>query len=267
MNAVTETEVIQACQTLFGEDVNISTDFLYYSIQPSGVKSAYRKKAKEIHPDLFAADPVHIQQKQNALLREIIQAYDVLNLFFKQRDVGEWRPSSAPVDRFRKRYAKRRRPEPESAPAPPRHKGDDIYYRGEVPFRRLQFGQYLYYRGKITFGSLIQALVWQRRQRPSIGDIALQWGLLEKEEVDRIFGLCGRPRPFGEKAVELGLLSVFQVKTLLLYQRSLQDRLGSYFIGKNLLSCSEVARLAADLREHNARVAAHSSRGNQHAFA
>jgi hypothetical protein len=267
MNAVTETEVIQACQTLFGDDVNISLDFLYYSIQPSGVKSAYRKKAKEIHPDLFAADPVHVQQKQNTLLREIIQAYDVLNLFFKQREGGAWRPGKAPGASTGVRRARQRRPEPPSASSSPRHKGDDIYYRGEVPLRRLQIGQYLFYRGKITFGSLIQALVWQRKQRPTIGNIALQWGLLDREAVDSIFGLCGRPRPFGEKAVELGLLSAFQVNTLLLYQRSLQDPLGRYFTGKNLLSLSDVERLAADLKKHNARIVAASCRGNLHGCA
>src|SRR5512135_479763 len=92
MNPVTETEVVQACRKLFGEDVDISRNFLYYSIQPSGVKSAYRKKAKESHPDLFAADPAHIQQKQTALFREIIQAYDTLTLFFKQREQGGWQP-------------------------------------------------------------------------------------------------------------------------------------------------------------------------------
>ncbi len=266
MSVITETDVVQACQTLFGEDVDISRNFLYYSIQPSGVKSAYRKKAKETHPDLFAAGPAHIQQKQTALFREIIQAYDVLTLFFKQREEGAWRPDDRP---WTERRAKQRRPGPGAADAPSSsvHQGDDIYFRGPIPHRRLQFGQYLYYRGKITFGTLIQALVWQRKQRPTIGDIAIQWGLLDCAAVDRIFAACGRPRLFGEKAVELGLLSVFQVNTLLLYQRSLQERLGRYFVGKNILSFIEIERLAGDLKEHNARILAASCRRNRHACA
>jgi hypothetical protein len=267
MNVISETELIQACHTLFGEDVNISRDFLYYSIQLSGVKSAYRKKAKEIHPDLFAADPAHVQQKQNALFREIIHAYDVLNLFFKQREEGAWRPDCVPVDYARDRRARRRKPEPARTSSSPNHKGDDIHYHGEVPRRRLQFGQYLYYRGKITFGALIQALVWQRKQRPTIGDIAVQWGLLDAAAVDRVSEPCGRPRLFGEKAVELGLLSVFQVNTLLLHQRSLQDRLGSYFVGKSILSLGEIDRLAMDLKEHNARILTASCGSKQHACA
>ena len=114
----------------------------------------------------------------------------------------------------------------------PVKRNPDVYYKGSIPNRRLQFGQYLYYRGKIPFEALIKALVWQRKQRPTIGDIALQWGMLDPEGVDRIFRQCGKARLFGEKAVELGLLTVFQVNTILLYQRSRQDRLGNLFCAK-----------------------------------
>jgi hypothetical protein len=129
----------------------------------------------------------------------------------------------------------------------------------------LQIGQYLYYRGKITFGSLISALLWQRKQRPSIGDIAIQWGLLDAEKITRIFNICCRPRLFGEKAVELGLLTVFQVNTILLYQRSQQDRLGNYFVQNNILSLFELERLARELNVHNAAMLARSlQRRNKH---
>ncbi len=260
MSVITETEVVQACQKLFGEDVDISRDFLFYSIQPSGVKSAYRKKAKETHPDLFAADPAHVQQKQTELFREIIRAYDVLTLFFEQREKGVWRPGGMAGRPWVGRRSTPARQKPAAAENSSGRSADDIYYRGPVPNRRLQFGQYLYYRGKITFGELIQAIVWQRKQRPTIGDIAVQWGMLDSAGIDRIFSVCGRPRLFGEKAVELGILSVFQVNTLLLYQRSLQDRLGRYFVEKNVLSYSEIERMAGELKEHNARTVAASCR-------
>jgi hypothetical protein len=250
MTTITETEVVQACQTLFGNHVNISRAFLHY-VQPSGVKAAYRQKAKETHPDLFAIHPPHIQQKQTELFREILSAYDVLNLFFQQREKASWRPAAqAP----RQRAAKHSRPTPEKPK--PRAAEDNAVYRGNVPKRTLQFGQYLYYRGKISFGALINALIWQRQQRPSIGEIAIRWGLLNAEGVEKISSACLRPRLFGEKAVELGLLSIFQVNTLLLYQRSRQDRLGTYFIRNNILPQEEIDRYARELKEHNAYVLA-----------
>jgi hypothetical protein len=255
MTTITETEIVQACRTLFGKEVNISRDFLHY-VQPSGVKSAYRKKAKETHPDLFTAVPLHIQQKQTALFREIIRAYDVLNLFFKQREEGARRHSaraSHPHDR--KQDTKPARP---SAEPPRTRTGDETYYQGNVPHRTLQIGQYLYYRGKISFGALINALIWQRKQRPSIGDIALRWGMLDADRIDKVSRTCDGPRLFGEKAVRLGLLTIFQVNTILLYQRSQQDRLGSYFVLNHILSPEELERMALELREHNAGVVAGS---------
>ena len=265
MSLIKETEVVRACQTLFGDHVDISRDFLFY-IQPSGVKSAYRKMAKENHPDLFAADPLPVQQKQTARLRQIIEAYDLLNMFFKQREEGAWKPGVKP---FRQSKRAPEQPKPASAAASP-GKDENVYYTGTVPHRILQIGQYLYYRGKITFGALISALVWQRKQRPTIGDIAIQWGLMDRDGVNRIFSLCGKPRLFGEKAVELGLLSVFQVNTILLYQRSQQDRLGKYFISNNILTSRQLDELVTELKEHNAGILASSAsrrRYHQRAYA
>ena len=248
MNAVTETQVVTACQTLFGTNVDISRDFIYKYIQPSGVKSAYRKKAKENHPDLFAADPLSVQQKQTALFREILQAYDVLNLFFEQRELRGGKvaaPRTAP--RAAAKHEASYKPRASSS-------GDEQFYKGHVPHRTLQIGQYLYYRGKITFNALINALMWQRKQRPSIGDIAIQWGLLDADKVDRIFREVSGPRLFGEKAVELGFLSVFQVNTILLFQRAQQRRLGDYFLQNGLLKEQELEKLVRELNEHNAGI-------------
>ena len=255
MTPITETEVVEACQALFGKHIDISRDFLHY-MQPSGVKSAYRKKAKENHPDLFAADSPHIQKKQTELFREILRAYDVLNLFFEQREGGAWKPGPRPPrERGRSREAQPNPPSPH--PASDR-KRDETRYCGTVPPRTLQLGQYLYYRGMIPFGALINALVWQRSQRPSFGDIAFRWGLLDREDLDRISRSCERPRLFGDKAVKLGLLTIFQVNTILLYQRSQQARLGNYFALNKVLRQEELERLVRELNEHNTVVLAGS---------
>ena len=261
MKPITEAEVVQACQTIFGKDVNISRGFLHY-LQPSGAKSAYRKKAKEHHPDFFATDSLPVQQKQTALFREILHAYDVINLFFAQREAGAWHSPPGDIhERGRRWEAPRPDAPPESAATP---RGQGAYYQGSVPVRTLQIGQYLYYCGKISFDQLINALVWQRKQRPSIGDIALRWGWLGTEARGKISGARLRPKLFGEKAVQLGLLTIFQVNTLLMYQRSQQHQLGQYFILNNILSTSDMDRLVQDLKEHNAALLAGPVRRNKH---
>jgi hypothetical protein len=250
MGLINETEVIRACQTLFGREIDITPDFLFYSVQPAGVKAAYRKKAKETHPDLFASDPLHVQKTQTALFREILRAYDVMNLFLTQREQGVWRPRPAG-----RRPGKQEAPrgKPASGP-PPSGKHNDIYYNGPAPKRHLQIGQFLYYRGKISFSSLVSALLWQRKQRPTVGDIALQWRLLNADQISSIFSRCCRARLFGERAVELGLLSAFQLNTILLYQRSRQERLGRYFVQQHILSAGELESLARELTTHNSAV-------------
>lgn len=253
MSKITDAEVVLACQTLFGNTVNISRDFLH-TIQPGRVKSAYRKKAKEHHPDLFAANPVHIQQKQTDRFREIIRAYDVLNLFFLQRETGG--PRTAPQTTPPPQRKQRDNPRAAGQHAAP--KDGAAYYRGNLPFEVLQIGQYLYYRGKVTFDALIDSLVWQRKQRPSIGDIAVQWGWLDAGGIQTITRACARPRLFGEKAVELGLLSVFQVNAILLSQQSHQERLGDYFVRNTILTTEELESLVRELKEHNACVLASS---------
>ena len=44
-------ELFKACNILFGSEIDTNMDFLYY-IQTNGIKSAYRKKAFQTHPDL-----------------------------------------------------------------------------------------------------------------------------------------------------------------------------------------------------------------------
>lgn len=262
---LSEARVIQACQTLFGAEVDIGRGFLFY-LQPEGLKSAYRKKAKETHPDYFALEPPHIQEMQAMLFRDIVDAYDVVNLFFRQREEGVLLPPSRPQAARRNRHHEKKRDETRSWE---RGSARAEQFQKPVPFLPMQIGRYLYYRGYITYQALIDAVVWQRKQRPIIGDIALRWGWLKTEEIERIIKAGGLQGRFGEKAVDLNLLSAFQVRVLLYFQLSQQERLGAYFVQRNLLKTEELERLVHELREHNARVldAFQTSRQTQSVFA
>ncbi len=139
---------------------------------------------------------------------------------------------------------------------PSQTRGDNGYFHGTVPFRILEIGRFLYCSGQISFGDLIEALAWQRKQRPIIGDVAQRWGWLVETSIERIIASRDVPGRFGEKAIRLGLLSDGQVKALLLYQRTQQELLGRYFVMKKLLKAEQLERLVNKLNEHNAAVLA-----------
>jgi hypothetical protein len=241
-----ETALFNACRTLFGTDVNLSYEFLHY-LQPSGAKTAFRNQAKAHHPDAHASSSPHIRQQQAERFREIRQAYDLLIEYLEKRprlrtvSYRNRAAQQAAPQRTRKSRQQATRQRPHAKPV-------------SIPSIPLEFGMYSFYQGKVTYQQLIEALVWQRRQRPTLGAIAQQWGWLSEAKVDRVLGHHGRAVRFGKKAVELGYLKPHQVEALLIYQRTLQKRIGKYFIEKGLLSEEEANQISRNLARHNQQI-------------
>lgn len=241
-----ESDLFEACRLLFGNDVQLSLDFLHY-LQPSGVKSAYRRKVKETHPDLFVADGAAAQLSQTEQFQKLQSSYEVVCDFFKLRESGLWTPSpvapkpASPASQPRPRAAARR---------PFAGSG---FEGGFLPRRTLEIGLFLYYRKCIDYRLLMEALLWQRRQRPNLGDIAQRWGWLSEGDVRYILSARGQGRRFGERAVGLDFITPRQLNTLLYYQRSQQKKLGRYFVENAVLSHEEMEQLVREQREHNRR--------------
>ncbi len=235
-----EHALLNACRTLFGDAVNLGPEFLIY-LQPSGAKTAFRNQVKQHHPDRFAAAPQEIRLRQTERFREIHQAYHLLNDYLVNRHLQP-RSMTHTVPRACQ-PARKTTPQPATA-------GGE---QAALPPLPLEFGLFAFYSGKIDYRDLIEALVWQRRQRPSIGSLAQQWGWLSADKVKKIlFSREGGSR-FGRKATALGLLTPVQVEALLRHQRSHQQRLGRYFIERGLMTENEADQLARELDRHNAR--------------
>lgn len=85
---VAEQDIYRACEVIFGPELDLSHDFLQY-LQLSGVKTAYRKRALETHPDRFAAlaDAAE-DQRRGELFHDVRQAYENLVNFLKAREQG-----------------------------------------------------------------------------------------------------------------------------------------------------------------------------------
>ncbi|PLX79269.1 MAG: J domain-containing protein [Desulfuromonas sp.] len=238
MSNPSEAALMDACRTLFGDGPLLCRDFLSY-LQPNGVKAAYRLKAKEAHPDRFAGSEPHIRKQQTAFFQEVNRAYDLLRSFFREREHGTGHPRSSGYTSQRQRH------------------GGNPNGRNScrIPERPLQFGHYLYHRGLISYQQLINALVWQRQQRPMLGELAVQVGWLRDEDTLAICRQREGYARFGERAIRMGKLSTGQVKALILHQRTMHKKIGQYFVEKEILSAEEVEHLAEKMKEHNVRVA------------
>jgi hypothetical protein len=246
MIAQPDTQIQNACKALFGPETCVSPSFLL-SLKPNTIKTAFRKKAKETHPDLFHAHDPAIQKNQAEMFRVVNDAYDIMRRYCEKRD------------RFRvpiQRRAAAPRPRPAATrPATQTFRVDEQgwLYRGVMPERRLEIGRYLYYRGRIPYHVLLHALSWQMRQRPMLGAIAKSWGWLTDVQVRTILGLRSFTSRFGQRALQLGFLSSYQARILLSYQRTLQKKIGQYFIEHGHMTQDEMDGLVRDLAAHNAR--------------
>lgn len=236
--------VLTACRVLFGADVVLSDDFLAY-LQPEGAKSAYRKRARESHPDAHPwVDGEQLQRLKHEFAT-VSDAYRELSTFLK------FRPQAGTTVGNAARYRTR---EPRVQPAANASSRSDtpLYYTGALPSVELKIGRYLYFAGVASFQAVVAALSWQRMQRPSIGLLARSSGWLDEADVHHILQSGQVQGRFGERAVQLGLLRPWQQQELLKQQQSCQERLGQYFVRYQGISDYRMNQLNNERLRHNA---------------
>lgn len=266
MNGVAaEHELYKACRLIFGQELPVSREFLEY-IQVSGIKSAFRKKAFEIHPDRAAFHGKGKNGKDDSGFCSVREAYETLTSYVRARERGfrfsGLRPHNG-SSVFQSRARGKRngtavssvvRP---SATPPWKYSGKNELKKNTsrltLPRRRLLFGQYLYYTGHIGWSDLVQALVWQRKQRPRLGEIARQQGWLNSGDISTVLRHSTPRNPFGKTARQLGLLSDSQLHSLVWRQKRMQKKFGEYFVEKKMFSDQKLANLLAGCRRHNTR--------------
>ena len=281
---IAEHELFNACRVLFGTDMQVSRNFLEY-LQLSGIKTAYRKKALETHPDMLVGQ----QRKSGDLFHMVQQAYENLTGYLDARERGfKFRTMpTRPV-----RTAQRRQPSPRPKPQNPYRAGSSSHqahqkpsarhtswqqqrnnfrsqthqtggmkhsrvfngYCGPVPTRKLLFGHYLYYSGITNWQTIIKALVWQRTRRPRLGELGRKFGWLSSQDILTILKSRNFSTSFGESAVHLGMLTEPQRRLLVFHQQRLQKKFGEYFIQNNLLTPTQLSQLVRQFRSHNISV-------------
>jgi hypothetical protein len=245
------------------------------------LKRVYRDLAFSNHPDRS----VHIGISRAVLterFKSITEAYLIINkMLCDGKTVGELLPKKpekatkmkTKTGFWHKKDKKSKKKKEESTPIKKKSPQGErpIDEEGKKPTRsspfrksvnrshyfpntELMFGQFLYYSGLITLQDLIQALSWQRIQRPPVGELARDWGILSIQDIIIILKNKKGPEKFAETATRLGFFSTVQHQAVLYRQRCLQKPIGDYFVDHGLITPNERNGYLRKMKEHNLRI-------------
>lgn len=218
-----------AIDTLFGTDIFLVSYDKIKNINPKRVKEQFRKKAKQFHPDKAGALGIN-ESKLCEEFKKINEAYLAIMKVIKL-DV-------LPVNQTHMCHSSK----------------SDNYYNGLLPKRRLRFAEYLYYSGIIPWKSIIEALVWQYRQRPRVGEIAVEMRYLDRDAIIKVIKNMKFREKFGETCLRMGFLTQFQLNIIIGNQKKLDKPIGKYFVEQNYLSQNGINRLLEENRKHNLKI-------------
>ena len=217
---------MEACRILFGNDIELSVEFLAY-LQERGVTSAYRKRVKEVHPDRALVSGLSVQrcQREFAALQD---ACVTLRQHISTREI----------------LSRTRRP-------PARSSIKSSVRPVFLPEEKLLFGRFLYRLGIIEWRQLILALAWQKSGRPKIGELGIQLGYLDRNAVLLILKNRAQAGAFGMTAYKMGILTIAEVRELLLQQKRREKKIGQYFVEQGLLNKKQLYELLNQCKKHN----------------
>ncbi|MCP4136439.1 MAG: DnaJ domain-containing protein [bacterium] len=250
-NIILEQNIVRAYKLLFSPETNFSMDDIN-NLQLSTIKAAYRNMAFQYHPDRAKALGMneHVLKER---FNELTLSYENLHNFIQNkhslkksranfRDIHEKQKKE---NQFRKKYHKN------SFTDRKKNNSSDIFSSTFRLRGRVLIGQALFYAGLITLRSLLDAIAWQREQRPQFGRIALKMNILTSNEIIAILKQVRFREKFGDCAVRLGFINSFQHRAIIAKQQKMQQPIGQYFIINRLLSSSDLEMMLQKQKLHN----------------
>jgi hypothetical protein len=249
-------ELQQAIQLLFADMSFKTSGPSFYRLGMVDIKKEYRKKAMLFHPDrseILGESRTLLEEK----FKQINHAYDILKSEFQDKSFilrfktvprpGGARQPDDPIWETKSGFRRRAAPAQKSA-------AKEYFYRGSaLPKRPLRLGEYLFCRQLISWETLINAIAWQYRHRPRLGEIALDLDYLTHRDIREILKKKCLNEPFGQAAVRLGLLSDYRCFVLLGRQRRYGVPLGRFFLDRGIVTEAELDRYVQENRLHNFR--------------
>lgn len=255
-NIITTKELFNDCYLLFGPNFGLSIEYLK-NLMPSNLKTAYRKKAFETHPDRAKVLGVSDDEMEEDFKR-VTLAYERLNSFIngsKDFAIKDGKPTRRHTRANHRKHAETTNNNKDrQRKVNKQWTVSNHFYKGTIPERKLLIVQYLYYSGLISWKTFFDAIYWQRRQRPLIGQIAQEWGMLTPEEIKKILKERNYKERFAEYAWNNGYITRFQHLAIVGKQRILQRPIGEYFTQHEIFSVNEMDKMIEQLKTHNSEL-------------
>jgi hypothetical protein len=227
-----EERLFEACRVLFGNDIQLSREFLCY-LRDEGVTSAFRKRAMQVHPDRALVSGISIKRCHDEFV-SLQMACETLRQYIVSRNILS--------------------PAVMSSPASPNKPYGAPSHSAGLPEKKLLFGYFLYRMGIIEWPQLIAALAWQKSGRLKIGELGVRLGYLDRNSVAIILKNSVGVGAFGVTAQHMGYLTGAEVRELLIRQKRQEKKIGRFFVEKGLLSHSELIVLLGQCMAHNRRI-------------
>jgi hypothetical protein len=135
----------------------------------------------------------------------------------------------------------------------PERDKNGIYYEGNIVPTKLRFGSFLYYSGIISYQMLEDALEWQKKRRPLMGQIAMERGIVIPSNFAEALFHLHSAESFGQVARNLNIMSDANILDITKEQKKYNSQIGQFFIEKEILEQSAIERFMEQFLEHNYR--------------
>ncbi len=230
-------------------------------LEQKELAARFRSRALDMHPDRAKAlgiDPEDL----NARFKQLHGAYRVLCRLVEDPQLRDSILRSVTVSRdpvaagnaglWTPRAARPNRDDRFAGASTDQENNDGRrFYNGRVPVSELRFAQFLYYNRVIDWKTMIDAVTWQYRVRPKVGEIGRSYRFLDFKGVSTVLRQSPRGELFGDTAVRLGMLDIRQLRVMLGKQHQLNYPIGRYFVEHEILSAPEVEHLLEMNKRHN----------------
>ncbi len=244
-------------------------DVLNLTVQD--LKKNYYKRAKELHPDTASQNGIS-ESLLTERFKRLSESYNFLLDYWQNRDFSSLLKEDQYKNQYRTKPRQKQRAKKTTQATRDFQKGEERktayqyqqerqknespkrFYTGPMPKTEMRFAQFLYYSKKIDWNTFVQALSWQWKNRPRLGEIAAKKGCLEQSDIITILRHSFPGELFGKAAIRLGFLSERELFLLLGHQKLLNKPIGLFFIEQCSFPQSEIEKQLAQMKKFNTEV-------------